>query len=63
MRASSQMWMENDEISLMILCNRSQLKSNYLVLCWQRLYVLAMVRAGILTACPKFAKANGEFAW
>ena len=54
---------ENDETSNIVQCNLNPLKSNYLVLCRQRVYVLTLVKTGFLTDCAKIAVALGGDAW
>ena len=57
------MRMEEEEISVIVQCNLDQLRPKYLVLCWQRLYVVALMKAGFLSDCAKFAVVLSGFAW
>ena len=57
------MRMEKDEISVIVQCNLNELRSKYLVLCWQRVYVVVLMKAGFPTDCAEFTVVLSVFAW
>ena len=63
MQVSSQIWMKNNKTSNHDQCKLNQLKSNYFALCWQLVYVFALVKACFFSDCAKFAVGPDGFAW
>ena len=48
--------------SVSVQCNLKQLQSTFLILSSQRVYVLALVKAGFHSECPIFAVVLVGFA-